>query len=223
MPSKQTRLTDTQLVILAHASARDDGRLLPLAPSVKARGNALSKALRSLLEKGLVEEVRAKRGEPVWRTEDDGRRVALKITAAGLVAMESQETALLEAGSEASIDSTDTRRSKQGQGDAATTKRMPSRARNSCDSGTRPQSWKHGDGKTPRQPRDGTKAAVVLDLLRRESGASVEELMASCGWQAHSVRGFLSGTVRKKLALPLVSEKGKDGVLRYRIDGAGAA
>ncbi|MCB1474099.1 MAG: DUF3489 domain-containing protein [Rhodobiaceae bacterium] len=100
---------------------------------------------------------------------------------------------------------------------------MPSRARNSCDSGTRPQSWKHGDGKTPRQPRDGTKAAVVLDLLRRESGASVEELMASCGWQAHSVRGFLSGTVRKRMGFALVSEKDAGGVRSYRIAEAEAA
>ena len=44
--------------------------------------------------------------------------------------------------------------------------------------------------------------------------------MEVTGWQAHSVRGFLSGTVKKKLGLPLVSDTGKDGVRRYRIDAA---
>ena len=43
-------------------------------------------------------------------------------------------------------------------------------------------------------------------------------LIAETGWQAHSVRGFLSAVVKKKLALNLVSESGKDGVRRYRID-----
>ena len=49
-------------------------------------------------------------------------------------------------------------------------------------------------------------------------------LMEATGWQPHSVRGFLSATVKKKLGLSLVSETSKDGVRRYRIDaGAGKA
>lgn len=43
-----------------------------------------------------------------------------------------------------------------------------------------------------------TKTARILALLERTDGASLDELMAATGWQAHSVRGFLSGTVRKK-------------------------
>lgn len=62
-----------------------------------------------------------------------------------------------------------------------------------------------------------TKSAYALDLLRRAQGATLTELMAATGWQAHSVRGFLSGTVRKRLQLPLRSAAG-DGGRRYTID-----
>lgn len=62
-----------------------------------------------------------------------------------------------------------------------------------------------------------TKSACVLDLLRRAEGATLTELMAATGWQAHSVRGFLSGTVRKRLQLPLRSPA-SDGGRRYTID-----
>ena len=62
-----------------------------------------------------------------------------------------------------------------------------------------------------------SKTEAALKLLRRKTGASLAELREATGWQAHSVRGFLSGTVRKKLALPLSSEVTKQGVRRYRI------
>jgi hypothetical protein len=69
-----------------------------------------------------------------------------------------------------------------------------------------------------------TKAEAVLKKLKSGKGATIDALMEATGWQAHSIRGFLSGTVKKKLGLPLVSETGKDGVRRYRIaDNAKAA
>ena len=65
--------------------------------------------------------------------------------------------------------------------------------------------------------RDGSKAAKVLDLLKRAEGATLGELMKATGWQAHSVRGFLSGTVSKKLGLAVTSTKVEDGERTYSI------
>lgn len=64
-----------------------------------------------------------------------------------------------------------------------------------------------------------TKSDIVLKKLRGAKGATLDALMEATGWQAHSVRGFLSGTVKKKLGLTLTSEKGKDEVRRYRVTG----
>ncbi|MEJ6783698.1 DUF3489 domain-containing protein [Aminobacter sp. Piv2-1] len=68
-----------------------------------------------------------------------------------------------------------------------------------------------------------TKADVVLKKLRLAKGATLHQLIEATGWQAHSVRGFLSGTVKKKLGLNLTSETSKDGLRRYRIDDTAAA
>ena len=65
--------------------------------------------------------------------------------------------------------------------------------------------------------REGSKAAKVLGLLRRPDGASLKELMRVTGWLAHSVRGFLSGTVAKRMGLKLVSAKSEDGERRYSV------
>jgi len=76
--------------------------------------------------------------------------------------------------------------------------------------------------KAPKAPkekgtRDGSKAAKVLDLLKRAEGATLAELMKATAWQAHSVRGFLSGTVGKKLGLAVTSAKVEDGERTYYI------
>ena len=59
--------------------------------------------------------------------------------------------------------------------------------------------------------RDGSKTSQVLDLLKRPGGVTAKELMKATGWQPHSVRGFLSGTIGKRMGLAVTSTKGEDG------------
>jgi hypothetical protein len=57
----------------------------------------------------------------------------------------------------------------------------------------------------------------VLELLKRPSGVTLKGIMAATGWQAHSVRGFISGTLGKKLGLAVESTKGEDGERTYSL------
>ncbi len=63
-----------------------------------------------------------------------------------------------------------------------------------------------------------TKQERVLTLLSQSDGASIEEMMLATDWQQHSVRGFLAGTVKRKLGFSLTSSKSNGGVRRYRIE-----
>ena len=72
-------------------------------------------------------------------------------------------------------------------------------------------------GAKEKGTRDGSKAAKILDLLKRPDGVTLAELMKATGWQAHSVRGFLSGTVGKKLGLTVISAKVEDGERTYSV------
>jgi hypothetical protein len=67
--------------------------------------------------------------------------------------------------------------------------------------------------------REGSKTAQILDLLKRSGGVTLAEIMKASGWQAHSVRGFLSGTIRKKMGLDVVSTKAEDGERSYSVKG----
>ena len=71
----------------------------------------------------------------------------------------------------------------------------------------------------PATSREGSKTAQMLDLLKRKEGATLTEIMAATGWQAHSVRGFVSGTLGKKMGLTVLSTKGENGERTYSIKG----
>jgi len=68
-----------------------------------------------------------------------------------------------------------------------------------------------------RSTRRGTKTAKILALLQRPGGASLTEIKQATRWQAHSVRGFLSGVIKKKLGLRLASTKRADGERAYLV------
>lgn len=70
----------------------------------------------------------------------------------------------------------------------------------------------------PRMPRAGSKLAILVALLLREEGTSVEEMVAATGWQAHSVRGVMSGALAKKFGLRIASEKIEGRGRVYRIE-----
>ena len=67
-----------------------------------------------------------------------------------------------------------------------------------------------------RQPRRRTKSDAVIALLSRSRGATIDEMMKATDWQSHSVRGFLAGTVKKKLGRTVTSEITDKGRV-YRI------
>jgi len=69
----------------------------------------------------------------------------------------------------------------------------------------------------PGAARRGSKTAQVLDLLQRPDGATLKELMRATGWQPHSVRGFISGTLGKNMGLTVTSLKGEDGERSYSL------
>ena len=72
----------------------------------------------------------------------------------------------------------------------------------------------------PPTPRAGTKQAQIIALLQRPQGASIGEIVAATGWQAHSVRGMISGALKKKLGLPITSEKVDGRGTVHRLHGS---
>ena len=67
--------------------------------------------------------------------------------------------------------------------------------------------------------REGSKKAVVLDMLKRPEGATLKDIMSATAWQAHSVRGFISGGLGKKMGITVESFKSETGERAYKIAG----
>ncbi|HWQ57136.1 MAG TPA: DUF3489 domain-containing protein [Bryobacteraceae bacterium] len=70
-----------------------------------------------------------------------------------------------------------------------------------------------GNGRRPT-----SKQSQVLGLLKRAQGATLQDIVTATGWQPHSVRGFLSGVVRKKMKLALRSSQSEIGQRAYSLD-----
>jgi hypothetical protein len=209
------KLSDTQLMILSSASQRTDhAAVLP----ANLKGSAASKVVSKLLNEKLLQELRAKDDMPVWRRGDDSRPYSLRITKAGLKAIEAEDVA--EASDNiAAADPAEV--AVPDMSAQAKSSERPSRAKRSGAKKTAAVSAKATKASSDRIKRDSKQDKIVA-LLRRPEGADLDVLVKETGWQKHSVRGFLAGTVRKKLKLPLLSEK-IDGVRNYRIGTVKAA
>ena len=187
-----TKLSDTQTIILSRAAQNEDRVALPLPDSL--RGGAAAKVVGAMLTKGFLEEVDAdmRKGEPVWRETGDGHGTTLVATDAGLAAIGNEPE--------------DANTAPAGATDATT----EGRAQNAP---TGPEA----SPKT-RTPREGTKQATLIAMLRAPDGATIEEIMAATGWQSHTVRGAMSGALKKKLGLEVTSEKVENRGRVYRIE-----
>ena len=147
----------------------------------------------------------------IWRRGDDNRPYSLRITKAGLKAIEVEDVA----GASDYIAAADP--DKAAAADVSTeakSSERPSRAKRSGAKKTAAVSAKSTKASSDRVKPDSKQDRIVA-LLQRPEGATLDALVKETEWQKHSVRGFLAGTVRKKLKLSLLSEK-IDGVRNYR-------
>ena len=189
-----TKLSDTQALILSAAAQREDRIALPLPESL--RGGAAAKMVGAMLAKGFLQEVDAdlRKGELVWRETGDGHGVTLVATDAGLGAI--------------GIEPEDANPAPAGATDAPTEQSAPEAA---TGTETAPKA---------RTPREGTKQATLITMLRAPDGATIEEIMAATGWQSHTVRGAMAGALKKKLGLEVTSEKVENRGRVYRLPAA---
>ena len=187
------KLTDTQSIILSRAATRPGNLALPLPDGL--HGAAAQKVVGMMIARGWLEEVAAglRRGEPLWRETGDGHGTTLIATEVGLEAI----------GIEPVVARTIANLGKAKPNPS--TKAAP--AETGC-----------ADAHRPVGSRSGTKQAQIIALLQRSEGAAVAEIVAETGWLAHSVRGMISGALKKKLGLAVTSEKVEHRGRVYRIE-----
>jgi Protein of unknown function (DUF3489) len=166
------KLTDTQLVLLSAASQREDQYL---TPPPGRRLLPAKKAAAKLLEGGLVREVRARKDAPVWRRDEDADQgFALKLTSAGLRAIAA------EPGAEDEEVTLQTQK-----GDVIEHETSPG----GIESSHTGPGAESGENTAPlRTPRFGTKIGIVIEMLERDTGAIINELVAATGWLPHTTR-----------------------------------
>jgi hypothetical protein len=199
-----TKLSDTQAVILSAASQREDGAVLPLPETLKIKGGAVDKVLGSLKAKGLIDHQGAPRGD---------NPPPLRITRAGLEAIgvkpegEGQTTARTEA----DMAATPAEAGSGADGPAPTAKTDAAGAPAKKGKGAKgkARATKAASAVKPT-PRAGTKQALMIDLLKRPKGATVEQIAAATGWQHHTIRGAISGALKKKLGLTVEATRTRE-------------
>ncbi len=218
-----TKLSATAHTILTAAAARDDRLALPPERLPAAARRAV---VQSLLKTGLLEELPADDDRPAWRTTEDGERLALTITDAGLLAIagqpayseaeapqsppEAAETAGAVPHAAAPAAAAQDARAAAQQADTRPTLRAAAQAvLTGWDEEGRPTlpdamaalraalAKAQPARRDPATPRTHTKQAAVLALLRRPEGASGPAMAEATGWAPHTVRGFLAGLAKR--------------------------
>jgi hypothetical protein len=219
-----TKLSDTQAVILSAACQRDDGAVLPLPETLKIKGGAVDKVLGSLKAKGLIDHQGAPRG-------DDPP--PLRITRAGLEAIGVEPDDGETGPAEADTAATSAEATPAGDTPAPTAagddEAAPGKRRAKTKAAKRGEA---APGEKPT-PRAGTKQAQMIEMLKRPEGATVEQIAAATGWQHHTIRGAISGALKKKLGLTVEATRtrevgpnktgAKGSSTIYRITGSGPA
>ena len=154
-----TQLSDTQALILSAAAQRLERIALPLPESL--RGGAAAKVVGAMIAKGLLREVDAdlRKGEPMWRETGDGHGTTLVATDAGLAAI--------------GIEHEDANTAPVGATDAPTDEAAP---RTPSEPDAAPKA---------HTPREGTKQATLIAMLRAPEGATIEEITVALYWAAH--------------------------------------
>ena len=184
-----TTPSDTQSLILSRAVTRPGNLALPLPEGLV--GAAAKMVVGKMIARGWLEEVEAnlRRSEPMWRETGDGHGTTLIATEAGLEAIGIEPVV---ASAVASV-----RRAKPRLEPV----QMPDDT----------------DTAKPVAIRAGTKQAQIIAMLQRPEGATVAEMVAATGWLAHTVRGCISGALKKKLSLPIAAEKVEGRGMVYRL------
>jgi hypothetical protein len=189
------KLTDTQIVMLSDAAQRDDRCLV--APR-NLKGGAAQKVAAKLIDGGLVKEIKAKPGASVWRQDEQtGVSFALKLTVAGVRAI--------------AIDSrsaSDDRRNDSGERVQVAAANLEIIHQTNAEVPTI-------DAARPSAPREGTKLARVLELLQRDCGATVEELITATNWLPHTTRAALT-RLRKRGCSVTIDRSDKERGSTYR-------
>ena len=192
------KLSDSQLVVLSVASQRPDGCVFPI--TLKLKGNAIGNVLKSLLTKGLLEEVPGRADDTLWRY-DDSAPLTLKASAAAYRHLGIDSEVIPAANDVPAID-------------RPSSKRKPAKAA---------QAAAIVEEKPRKEPtvRKDSKQAQLIAMLKRAKGASIAEIVEALEWLPHTVRGAIAGALKKKLGLDVVSEKSERRGRVYRIDTAG--
>ena len=194
------KLSDAQLVVLSTASQRPNRHVYPV--TLKAKGQAVGNVLKSLLAKGLLEEIPGRADDTLWRHDDDGNPLTLAVTDAGLAALNIETD-------DPKTTATESAREK-APAKAKRARKEPSERKAKA----RPSK----PAKQQREPRADTKQAQLVAMLKRAKGATVEEIAEELDWQHHTVRGAMAGALKKKLGLKIVSEKSEKRGRVYRIE-----